>query len=124
MWWLCHIVLLFWKLRFPFHAKLFESKHRFRYIHITMVVIGILLPLLPVVVAFTAGDPSLRGFRTILYPPFRCDNLQPVPLSYSLLLPLNLILVAGIVLLIVIFWVIHKVITATVMLLFTLVFIM
>lgn len=126
VWWLCHIVLLFWKIRFPFHAKIFESKRRFKYVHITMIIIGFLLPLLPVVVAFTAGDPSLRGFRTILYPPFRCDNLQPVPLFYSLLLPLNLLLVAGNVLLIIIFWVIHKVTTAqsqqhTVMLLHTLI---
>ena len=109
VWWFCHVVSLFWKIRFPLHARLFENAHHMKYIHIAMVTVGLVLPTLPVIVTFTAGDPSIRGFGLTSFPPTNCDSLQMDPIFYSLVLPINLILVTGIPMLIIMFWIIHKV---------------
>ena len=75
-----------------------------------MVTVGLVLPALPVVVTFTAGEPSRRGFGLSTFPPTNCDSLQSAPASfYSLVLPVNLILVIGIPLLVNVFWILHKV---------------
>jgi len=108
VWWFCHVVSLFWKIRFPFHARSFETAHRIKYIHITMVIVGLVLPTLPVIVAFTAGNPSTRGFRLTR---FLCTSWQRDPTFYSLVLPINIVLAIGVPLLIILFWIIHKVYT-------------
>ena len=74
-----------------------------------MVTVGLVLPTLPMIVTFTAGDPSIRGFGLTSFPPTNCDSLQMDPIFYSLVLPINLILVTGIPMLIIMFWIIHKV---------------
>jgi len=107
VWWFCHVVSLFWKI--PFHAKSFEATHCLKYIHIAMVIVGLVLPTLPVIVAFTAGNPSSSGFVLTSFPPILCTRLQRDPTFYSLVLPINILLAIGIPLLIIIFWIIHKV---------------
>ena len=110
MWWFCHVVSLFWGIQFPFHFRSFKIAHRVKYIHIPMMIVGLVLPALPVIVAFSAGEPSRRGFGLSTFPPTNCDSLQSAPATfYSLVLPVNLILVTGIPLLVIIFWIIHKV---------------
>ena len=109
VWWFLHVVSLFWKIRFPFHARSFETAHRLKYIHITMVIVGLVLPTLPVIVAFTAGNPSTRGFGLTRFPPILCTSLQRDSTFYSLVLPINLLIAIGVPLLIIIFWIIHKV---------------
>ena len=107
VWWFCHEVSLFWTIRFPMHAKTFETSRRVKYVHITMVVIGLVLPTLPVIVTFTTGDPS--GFGMTRFPPILCTGLQTDSTFYSLVLPINILMIIGIPLLIIIFWTIHKV---------------
>ena len=107
VWWFCHEVSIFWKIRFPIHAKTFETSHRVKYVHITMVVVGLALPILPVIVTFTTGDPS--GFGMTRFPPILCTSLQKDSTFYSLVLPINILTIIGTPLLIIIFWTIHKV---------------
>ena len=108
VWWFCHEISLFWGIRFPFHAKSFETAHRTKYIHITMVIVGLVLPALPVIVTFTTGDPS--GFGLTRFPPILCTGMHRNATFYSLVLPINILMATGIPLLIIIFWIIHKVI--------------
>ena len=110
VWWFCHEVALFWTIRFPIHAKTFVTSHRVKYVHITMVVVGLALPTLPVIVTLTTGDPS--GFGMTRFPPILCTGLQNDSTFYSLVLPINILMMVGIPLLIIIFWTIHKVMTA------------
>ena len=107
VWWFCHEVSLFWTIRFPMHARTFETSRRVKYVHITMVVVGLVLPTLPVIVTFTTGDPS--GFGMTRFPPILCTGLQKDSTFYSLVLPINILMIIGIPLLIIIFWTIHKV---------------
>ena len=108
VWWFCHEISLFWKIKFPFHARSFETAHRMKYVHITMVTVGLILPALPVIVTFTTGDPS--GFGLTRFPPILCTGLEKDSTFYSLVLPINILMATGIPLLIIIFWIIHKVI--------------
>ena len=111
VWWFCHVVSLFWGIQFPFQARLFKTTGRIKYIHITMVIVGLVLPTLPVIVAFTAGNPSTRGFGQTRFPPILCTSLQRDPTFYSLVLPINILLAIGVPLVIIVFWTIHKVYT-------------
>ena len=83
VWWFCHVVSLFWGIQFPFHARSFKTTGRIKYIHITMVIVGLVLPTLPVIVTFTAGNPSTRGFGLTRFPPILCTSLQRDPTFYS-----------------------------------------
>ena len=107
VWWFCHVVSLFWGIQFPFHFKSFKTAHRLKYIHIPMVIAGLVLPALPVTLISTAGrvqDSSLPSSK----------SLQSASLTfYSVILPSNLLFAAGIPLLIIIIWLIHKVIMIT-----------
>ena len=68
-----------------------------------MVIVGLVLPTLSVIVTFTAGNPSTRGFGQMRFPPILCTSLQRDPKLYSLVLPINILLAIGVPLLIIIF---------------------
>ena len=78
-----------------------------------MVIVGLVLPALPVVVTFAAAARDSRGFGLIRFPPILCSGLQSDATFYSFVLPINILLAIGIPLLIIIFWIIHKVILRT-----------
>ena len=106
VWWFCHVVSLFWGIRFPFHFRSFKTAHRLKYVHIPMVIAGLVLPALPVTLISTAEvqDSSL---------PSSNSSQSASLIFYSLILPSNLVFAAGIPLLIIIIWLIHKVIMIT-----------
>lgn len=119
VWWLVHVTAILWKIRFPFHARRYESAHRVRYVHIICVALGVLLPLISVVVIIvdSAVDSSgtnatqygTLGFGLTRFPPILCTGIDRDATYYSLVLPLNLILIVGMTELTVVFWIIHKV---------------
>ncbi len=104
LWWLLHVSILFWKICFPFHARSFESAGRFKYVHIVCVIVGLLVPWIPVIVVFANG-----GFTMITFPPLPCTGREAGPTFYGLVLPIILLLQIGITLLIILFWTVHKV---------------
>ena len=75
-----------------------------KYLHIVTVVVGIVLPFVPVITAFGTG-----GFTISRFPPVLCVPNNTDATFYSLLLPSLIIVAVGITLLIVLFWKIHKV---------------
>ena len=116
--WLCHIPTLFWGLKFPFQANAFKRSHRMKYLHIASVVVGVLVPFVPVfatMIQFSYGKSSAEavrgglGFGVIRFPPIICMGRHKDTTFYSLVLPLSIILMIGITLLIFVFWIIHKV---------------
>ena len=102
------MAVLFWKISFPFHAKHFESARRFKYVHIVTVAVGLFVPTVPIIAQFIVGG-SKGAFRQTRYPPFLCDGQSKDIAFYGVALPIVLLLQVGFTLLIVIFWVIHKV---------------
>ena len=92
-------MILFWKIVFPFHAKSFETRGYFRYIHIVMVVAAIVLPLERVGVILGTGGMTISRFPTILC--FARDNNATF---FSSVLPLSIIGALGVSLIFIILW--------------------
>ncbi len=104
LWWIFHVVVLFWKIRFPFHARRFESARRFKYIHIACVALGLLVPWIPIIAVFAKG-----GFTMTTFPQLLCTGREADPTFYALVLPVIILLQIGVTLLIILFWTVHKV---------------
>ena len=120
LWWVFHIMALFWKIQFPFHARRFESARRVPYLHFTAVVLALVLPAIPIIIAMieyavqdsknSSSSPAGKlGFGLIRFPPILCIGNDRDVTYYSLILPLNLIVIVGMALLVLVFWIIHKV---------------
>ena len=125
-WWMCHVIVLFWKIQHPYHAQSFEAARRDKYIHILCLLIGFLLPLVPIVttmakfavdvessesprsknVTFASGG---MGFGVAHFPPVYCFGVDRGATFYSFILLHDGIVAVGTTILILIFWSIHKV---------------
>ncbi len=101
-WWFLHVCCIFWKMMFPFHAR--ACQHRHTYIHITLLIAGLVLPISSIVAAFASGGYSVSGF-----PPLLCVVKDQTAEYYSMWLVINLLLIAGITMLIAMTWRVHKV---------------
>ena len=104
LWWFFHVLALFWKIKFPLHAKTAESAHLIRYVHLAMVVLGLILPLVPVIATLATS-----GFELYRFPAILCIGTNGNASFYALVLPIMLLLQVGVTLLVVIFYTIHKV---------------
>ena len=118
MFWLCHILAIFWGLKFPFHARTFRTTHRIKYLHIACVALCTILPLISVVAtmvqysrgkSFGEAVEGGLGFGVVRFPPILCTGWNQDTMFYALILPVVVLLMAGMTVLIVIFWIIHKV---------------
>ena len=49
-WWFFHMAAFFWKIRCPFHALMASKSNKIRYLHVGLVVTGLVVPLLPVII--------------------------------------------------------------------------
>ena len=67
-WWFVHTVIIFWKVWFPTNARSFRVSGHFKYLHITLVLVTVLLALIPVAASLATGgyitstDPSFSNF--------------------------------------------------------------
>ena len=127
LWWIFHISALFWKVVFPFHARSMPGK--IKYIHIMCVILGVLLPLIPIITSMIKFGVELQnqyensslqyrsdmffsgglGFKPSRFPTILCTGSDPDAIFYSLLVPIDIILACGCTMLIIIFWSIHRV---------------
>ena len=104
LWWISHILILFWKIQFPLHSSRFEKAHSTKHIHIAIVILAILLPVITVISSEINGGYTLTRFPTIL-----CTGANIDVTFYTLVLPIVIIIGCGTTVLMVIFWKIHKV---------------
>ena len=126
IWWLFHTTALFWKIRYPFHARSFQMSHKIKYIHIACVIAGLLLPLLPIVASMAEFSEDLKtnaqlqqmnitflsgglGYWQVRFPPILCSGRDSDTVYYSSILPINIIVIVGLTELSLLFWTIHKV---------------
>lgn len=122
IWWLMLTISLFWKIWFPFNARLRESKHQIKYIHLGCILTGVFVPFIPIISLMSAfavkvkSDPSNvtfveggMGFAFLRFPPLPCNGNNKAVVFYTNILPTNIMLAVGITLVILIFWLVHKV---------------
>ena len=101
MFWIFHIVILFWRIVFPFHARTYETRGYFRYVHIVMVIAAIVLPLESVGVLLGTGGLIIPRF-----PPISCYARETDASFFAFVLPITFISATGVSLLVIILWVI------------------
>ena len=126
VWWLFHVLSIFYAVMFPFTARRWKQKEK--YIHLVLLIVGkkhvyfsfesqnamiflsclsgLLVPLPGVIVALT-GDSQLYAIGN--FPPLFCVPSNEVLVFYSFMFIFNLSLMVGIPILIVLFWILHKV---------------
>ena len=89
-----------------------------KYIHITCVVIGVLVPLVPVVATmseYAHGESTEKaimgglGFGITRFPPRLCTGVHGDTIFYSVTLPIIVLVMLGITLLASLFWMFHRV---------------
>lgn len=102
-WWFAHVCIIFWKVIFPFHAKLHEDKGKS--IHLVVVVLGIIISLTTPSLAFIWKD----GYTLGRYPPLLCVPVNTDLTYYGLLLPISLTITIGITQLIIVLHTIRQV---------------
>ncbi len=118
LWWICHIVIIYWKLQFPFHARNWELDGKMKYVHLVSAVLVSLFSCVPLIVIMIvdwqrriAGGNIMGtlGFGKTRFHPIVCTAIHQGSVYYSLILPINLLVPIGVTLLILSIWLIHKV---------------
>jgi hypothetical protein len=121
VWWIMLTATLFWKIWFPFNAKMREAKHQIKYIHIGCGLAGLLIPFIPVIAHMTSfaeqakSDPSIDfvsgglGFTLVKFPPIPCIGNNKSITFYTIILPSTIVLGIGITLILLVFWLVHRV---------------
>ena len=97
LWWFFHTVVLFWGIKFPFHAKSYNDRGRLKYIHIIVVLIALIVPCAPAIAMFQSLSP-LNATYVLLTCTAGRDRI-----FYSLILPIGILLAVGLSLVIIIF---------------------
>ncbi len=112
-WWICHVSVLFWKIKFPFQARSFDMSKRVNYIHVACIFVSLLVPLIPILVTIGNNlDEDLVGtvgFTLTRFPPLLCTSVDSNATFYALVLPIILIMDIGLTLLLLMVWIVHKV---------------
>ena len=126
IWWLFHTTALLWKIRYPFHARTFQMSHKIRYVSAVCIIVGLLVPLVPIIASMADYAADLRtntdlqrrnvtflsgglGYRQIRFPPILCSGGNNNVVYYTSILPINLIVIVGLTELIILFWTIYRV---------------
>ena len=91
------MVAVFWAVMFPFHKRKLDVEGRTKYIYSTMILLGLIVPCVPVAVAFGTG-----GFvaTNVNFPCFGRDRRATV---YSFVIAQSVLIATGISLLIIVF---------------------
>lgn len=114
IWWVTYILVLLWTVRNPFKVKRLSTEVLFKKIHISITIIGILLPIAPVIalVVYDVINPHVYGtlgFGFAQTPPWFCVGLSSTSYFYFITLPNVILSLIGITGLAITIWTIHKV---------------
>ena len=88
LWWFMLTAALFWKIWFLINALLREKKGQVKYIHITCIAIGVLVPFIPLIALMSGFAERVKsdttsnttflegglGFSTVRFPPLPCNG--------------------------------------------------
>ena len=103
LWGTFHALGLCWIILFPFHYRRFKIECRIKYIHITTLIIGLVLP------AIFALVPLTDGYTLSQSPTDSCLPRNMVIVYYTLTLPISILMAASSTGLLILFWTILKV---------------
>ena len=97
--WLSQSAIFFWGVMWPIHYSVTKTLGRIKYVHITVVVISFILP-----ITFVLGVQFSGGFGLSISGTLSCFVREPEDRFYGNTLPLNLIVIPGIILMVITGW--------------------
>ena len=97
--WLFQSATFLWGVVWPYHYSVTKSSGRMKYYHISAVVISILSSLVITVAVHFKG-----GYGISLTNSPRCEGLNPDIVFYFFFLPIDIIVIVGILLLMITLW--------------------
>ena len=100
LWAVFLVVVVFLGVVFPIHMQQLHASGKIKYIHITMVLLGLIVPCVPVAVTFGTGGFALRD---TVFPPIICLGRDRGATVYSLTIAESILVATGISLLIIVF---------------------
>ena len=100
LWAVFHVVVVFLAVVFPLYNRELDVSGKIKYIHITMVLLGLILPCVPVAVTFGTGGFALRD---TVFPPIICLGRDRGASVYSLSIVESILIATGISLLVIVF---------------------
>ena len=104
LWEFFYCLILFWATVKPFHFGNFKTAGQLVYVHIAMVIIGIMLPFVPSFVGLSTGySHGIRDVSTL------CGSANPDADVYTVMLPISVLVASSVSMLIVIFRILLKV---------------
>ena len=119
LWWVMHVLALFWRVHFPVYARSLQSSLRLSVVHVVCILIGVLVPVIPVVAIIADNAvqekrseqpiPGTLGFGLAIFPPILCTGLDEKVTFYTLILPNVLLIICGTVAMVLTIWRIHRV---------------
>ena len=98
LWWIFHTTVVFWGIMRPFQYRQMCDSGKMKYIHLTMGISGLVLPLVPTLICHWTG-----GFGINLPLHYSCHPRSTLASRYSVYIPFNIIVIVGIGLLLIIF---------------------
>ena len=106
--------VLYWTVSHPFEVKKSSTKKMFKRAHAAITIIGILIPIIPIVavVVYDVIQPyeyGTIGFGFLFTPPLFCSTTNPASFFYFIMLPNAVFTLIGITGLALTIWTIHKV---------------
>ena len=103
--WLCHVMMMFAKLKWPIYARKIALAGNCKYIHAASLILLTLIPIILIIVVFVRSG----GFSMLNFPPLFCFSKEKDMIYYFIILPISVLLAAGSSLLAVIIYIINKV---------------
>lgn len=90
LWWVWHAVAVFWAVKWPLHSKRFITSRKLKYLHITLILAGLLLPALTVLIVGLKG-----GFTITTSPPILCTGVDVHSNFWAMIFPMSIMLGVG-----------------------------
>ena len=117
IWWVTHMAVLFWMIRFPIQAQTVRATRNLRIVHIVSLLTGLLYPLLPITTTILTDALQQQstfsigrlGFGTTTFPPILCTGTDPHIVFYLTIFPSVLLMLVGTTVLVLTIWTVHKV---------------
>ena len=101
--WIMHLLHMFTRLAFPMKARNFDQSSYRHWFHIVEVGGAMLVAIIPPIAVVSASEYNVPSFPANYCVP------EPRVAYYTELLPINVILGAGVCLIVTIFWMLHQV---------------
>ena len=99
--WVCHVCVIFWSVRFPISFMQFQSQHRMKFLHASVICLMLAVPIIPVAAVFGTG-----GFINARFPPLLHLSKNT---DAAFFFPMSILLASGVSLMMGAFWTIRKV---------------